>query len=82
MRGDWACRNKNMRLPSNVICPLLIKCVCLSVSVYVCCLLHNVRHIQLIDDKKVLSEKCEKLVKEVKELDKKCSQKVKALEEK
>jgi len=39
-------------------------------------------HPQLIDDKKILSEKCEKLVKEVKDLDKKSSQKMKALEEK
>ena len=34
---------------------------------------------QLIDDKKVLSERCEKLVKELREVDAKCKQKVKAL---
>ena len=58
-------------------------CVRMSVSMYsptiACTYMYLV---QLIDDKKVLSEKCEKLVKEVKELDKKCSQKVKTLEEK
>ena len=56
-------------------------CVCVCVCMCVCS--HSLfRLSQLIDDKKVLSEKCEKLVKEVKELDKKCSQKVKSLEEK
>lgn len=35
----------------------------------------------MIDDKKVLSERCEQLVKELKELDKKCKSKFKSLEE-
>ena len=37
---------------------------------------------QLIDDKKVLSEKCEKLVKELKEVDKKYSDRIRTMEEK
>ena len=36
---------------------------------------------QLIDDKKVLSERCEQLVRELKELDKKCRTKLTSLEE-
>jgi 5-azacytidine-induced protein 1 len=36
---------------------------------------------QLIDDKKNLSEKCEKLVKELKEIDKKYSDRIRSLEE-
>ena len=37
---------------------------------------------QLIDDKKILSERCEELVKKLKEIDKKYSNKVKHMEEK
>ena len=91
VRGDWVCRNRNMNVPSNAICLLLIRClsVCLSVCLCLCPSVHttvtyiySVFYTKLIDDKKALSDKCERLVKEVKELDKKCSQKVKALEEK
>jgi len=36
---------------------------------------------QLIDDKKALSEKCEKLVTELKQVDKKYSEKIKQMQE-
>lgn len=38
--------------------------------------------LQLIDDKKTLSEKCEKLVKELKDVDKKYSDRIKTMEDK
>ena len=43
----------------------------------------NVLHApsQLIDDKKVLSERCEHLVKEMKEMDSKYKHKIKTMEE-
>ena len=43
----------------------------------------NVLHApsQLIDDKKVLSERCEQLIKEMKEMDSKYKHKIKTMEE-
>ena len=43
----------------------------------------NVLHVssQLIDDKKLLSEWCEQLVKEMKEMDSKYKHKIKTMEE-
>ena len=63
----------------------------LDIHFYYCTLLHQLSvvvfyslnvSLQLIDDKKVLSERCEQLVKQLRELDKKYKTNVKTLEEK